>query len=75
MNKFGYCENLINSYKNKMEAWKGKWLSSARRLLVIKVVLSAILVYSMACLKLPKAVKDELILILRRFFRSDTSEQ
>lgn len=44
INKKSYWENLINCYKNKMETWKGKWITSTCRILMLKSILSAILI-------------------------------
>lgn len=72
INKKCYWENLINSKKIKIGTWKGKWVSSTGRILMVKSVLSTILVYSMSCLKLPKAVEETLNQVFRKLFWSGT---
>lgn len=47
-----YWKHLIDKCKSKLAIWKGKWLSFASKLTMIKSVLSAIPVFSMACLRL-----------------------
>lgn len=74
-NKINYWEKLVSRCKSKLENWKGKWLSSARRLTMIKYVLSSMLIFSMACLKIPKAMEEDLIQIMRNFFRNGVGEQ
>jgi hypothetical protein len=45
---------LIDKVSNKLSGWKASLLSKACRLVLVKVVLSSILVYSMLALNLPK---------------------
>lgn len=62
-----YWKHLIEKYKAKLETWKGKWLSSTGRLMMVKSVLFALLVFSMTCLRLPSNIEEDLIKIMRNF--------
>lgn len=58
-----------------MGSWKGKWLSFIAKLLMIESVLSVLFVYTISCLKIPKATEEESIKIMRRFFWNGTKDQ
>ncbi|XP_059068362.1 uncharacterized protein LOC131858900 [Cryptomeria japonica] len=74
-NKTCYWTHLIEKCKARLENWKGEWLSSIGKLTMIKSVLSAILVFSMACMKLPVAMEDELITIMKIFLWNGSNDK
>ncbi|XP_059064795.1 uncharacterized protein LOC131066016 [Cryptomeria japonica] len=49
-------KGLLDGCKAKMEVWKSKWLSLAGRLLMLKLVVSAMSIFPMACFKLPGSI-------------------
>ncbi|XP_057840916.1 uncharacterized protein LOC131050447 [Cryptomeria japonica] len=49
-------KGLLDGCKAKMEGWKSKWLSLAGRILMLKSVVSAMLIFPMACFKLPGSI-------------------
>lgn len=56
----------------KLQGWKEKVLSPARKDVLIKLVLQAIPTYAMQCFLLPKRVCDELDAMIRKFsYRKD----
>lgn len=58
---------LLNRVKDKLASWKSRTLSLAGRLTLIKVVNSAIPIYSMQTAKLPASICDSLDRINREF--------
>lgn len=74
INKVSYWESLLNNCRKRLGGWKGKWLTSVGRLMMLKMVLSTILIYFMACLKLPASIEDSIVQLMRRFFWSGTGE-
>lgn len=74
INKKFYWESLIKNCKKRMKMWKGKWVTSEGRILMFKVVLFAILIYSISCMKIPKAVEDILNQIFQRFFLNGSND-
>lgn len=63
-------KGLAEKCLRKMEGWKGKWLSSARRILMLKSVVSTVPIFSMMCLKIPKKVINSVEKKMRKFFWS-----
>lgn len=59
---------LSEKVEAKLQAWKGRLLSPAGRLILVKSVLMSIPVYFMGKVKLPKKVTDGLTGTIRRFF-------
>ena len=49
-------KELIDSCIKRLDGWKGKWLSFARRIFLLQTVILAIPTYSMSCLKIPMEV-------------------
>ena len=52
----------------KLQGWKEKLLSQARREVLIKAVIQAIPTYTMSCFKLPKGLVRELKSLIRKFW-------
>ena len=55
-NKSEFWDSLIEKCQRKMEGWKGRWLSSAGRILMLQTVILAMPVFSMMCMGIPKKV-------------------
>lgn len=64
--------NTFNEIKeklyNKLAGWKEKLLSKAGKEVLIKAVAQAIPTYTMSCFKLPDALCEELISMIRNFW-------
>lgn len=56
----GFWDSLISKFRNKLASWKGKWLSSAGRLVMIKSVLSGLPIFWLGFLWIPVKVKHQL---------------
>lgn len=51
-------KNLVDSCIQRMDGWKRKWMTLVGRIMMLKMVISAILLFSMMCLQiLQKVVK------------------
>lgn len=59
---------LYEKFESKLQAWKGRLLSLAGRLVLIRSVLMSILIYFMATTKTPKKVINGITGTIRRFF-------
>ena len=70
-NKAELWDTLIEKCQKKMEGWKGRWLSSVGRILMLQTVISAMPIFSMTCLDLPKKVICILEHKMRNFFGMD----
>ncbi|XP_057815844.1 uncharacterized protein LOC131029396 [Cryptomeria japonica] len=68
-------KGLLDDCKEKMEGWKSKWLTSAGRLLMLKTVVSAMLIFPMACFKLPSLVIKNMQQKMREFLWNGNQEQ
>lgn len=66
-NKCSQFKVICERVKHRLEGWQMRSLSQARRLVLIKLVTSAIPVYSMAQFLLPKAISDRLDGMRKRF--------
>ncbi|GKV33811.1 hypothetical protein SLEP1_g42265 [Rubroshorea leprosula] len=60
-------EPMVNKFRAKLAVWKATTLSFGGRLTLLKLVLSALPIFYMSLLLLPKFVRAELISIQRRF--------
>jgi hypothetical protein len=60
-------DDTFKACKIKSEAWKGRWLTLLGRIMMIKVVLSAIPIYMMSCLQLMKKSKYNIEEFLKTF--------
>ena len=61
---------LLDSVRKRLCRWKGKWLSFAGRLVLIKHVLASILVHSFLALPAPRSILKELDKLMRNFLWS-----
>ena len=62
------CWNgVLEKVQSKLSRWKGRCLSMAGRICLIKFVLSSILLFFMSLFKLPSVVADKLVRIQRNF--------
>ena len=59
---------IINRIERKLSAWKMKILSKARRLVLIKSVLSSLPLYLLGLFKMPSEVAKKMISLQRKFF-------
>ena len=62
-----FWQPMIDKVRNRLSSWKGKLLSMAGRVCLIKSVLSALPLYYLSFFKAPKSVCKELIKIQRNF--------
>jgi len=62
-----FWEPVLNKLKSRLSVWKGRFLSMAGRLCLIKSVLSAIPLYYLSLFKAPEVVCKSIIRIQRRF--------
>lgn len=61
---------LLDSVRKRLCGWKGKWLSFAGRLVLIKHVLASILVHCFLALPVPRSILKELDKLMRNFLWS-----
>ena len=73
-NKAELWNNLIEKCQKNMEGWRGKWLSLARQILMLQTVISAMLVFAMMCLDIPKKVVHILEQKMRIFSWNGSNE-
>lgn len=66
-NRQGY-DFLIEKFQGRLQAWKGRLLSPAARVVLIKAVLQSLPIYYMATSKIPASVINEINSIVKRFF-------
>lgn len=66
---------LLIKINQRLSSWKGRWLSWAGRLTLIKSVLAALPIYMMSCLPLLGSINDKCSQKLRQFFLQGTSDQ
>ena len=59
----------------KMQGWKGKLLSRARKEILIKVVAQSIPTYTMGVFQLPRKLCDELDAMCARFWWGQVGEK
>lgn len=65
---------ILDKVRRKLASWKGKCLSFAGRVIVIKSVISAIPTYAMQSTKLPNTLVEAIEKEARRFLWGDTDE-
>lgn len=65
---------IIERFFNQLNSWKGKLLSQAGRVVLIKSTLQSLHVYYMATTRLPTKVLHALTDLMRRFFWSKKEE-
>jgi hypothetical protein len=59
---------VINRFEKRLSNWKGKFLSSGGRLMLINSVLSSLPISMMSFFKIPVGVLEKLDVIRSRFF-------
>jgi len=62
-----FWEPVLNKLKSRLSVWKGRFLSMAGRVCLIKFVLSAVPLYYLSLFKAPDVVCKSIIGIQRRF--------
>ena len=62
-----FWDKVIEKIRKKLDMWKGKFLSMAGRICMLKSVLSSIPLFYMPFYKIPKLVVDTIKKILRKF--------
>lgn len=61
-------DSIVDKFSSRLQSWKGKLLSPAGRVVLIKSVLQSLPIYTMATTKLPVGVLKALTAQIRRFF-------
>jgi hypothetical protein len=59
--------DIISKLKSKIAAWGGFWLTNAGKLILIKSQLAALPIYQSAFLLAPRAVTDQIKMLIRDF--------
>jgi hypothetical protein len=62
------CSVVEERFQKKLSSWKGKLLSSGRRLVLINSVLSSLPMFMMSFFRIPKGVLEKLNYYRSRFF-------
>ena len=65
---------LVGKVEKRLSVWSHKWLSRAGRLVLVKVVLEAILVYWMSLSWIPKGILERIRRVCFRFLWSGKKE-
>ncbi|XP_059071301.1 uncharacterized protein LOC131865388 [Cryptomeria japonica] len=73
--KLDMWKGLLDGCKAKMEGWKSKWLSLAGRILMLKIVVSAMPIFPMACFKLPASIIKNMQQKMRKFLWNGNQDQ
>ncbi|XP_059064784.1 uncharacterized protein LOC131856859 [Cryptomeria japonica] len=68
-------KGLLDGCKAKMEGWKSKWLTLVGRILILKSVISAMPIFSMACFKLPGTIIKNIQQKMRKFLWNNKQDQ
>ncbi|XP_012842530.1 PREDICTED: uncharacterized protein LOC105962752 [Erythranthe guttata] len=68
--KAEFFEYLVTQIRGKLQGWKGKFLSFAGKITLLKAVLSSIPIYSLACSKVPISVITRLEQLMAAFLWS-----
>lgn len=68
-------KGLLDGCKEKMEGWKSKWLMLASRILILKSVISAMQIFSMAWFKLPGMIIKNIQQKMRKFLWNSKQDQ
>ncbi|XP_050212856.1 uncharacterized protein LOC126664492 [Mercurialis annua] len=72
--KAGLWEPIVNNFTSQLATWKGKLLSPAGRLVLIKSVLSSLPVYYLCSFSIPQSVINTLERYMRRFLWSGSGD-
>jgi len=62
-----FWEPVLGKFKSRLNVWKGRFLSMAGRICLIKSVITAIPLYYLSLFKAPESVYKRIISIQRRF--------
>ena len=62
-----FWDEVVGRMKTSLSRWKFRFLSLARRICLIKSVLSSILLFYLSLFKMSEAVANELVKIQRNF--------
>ena len=65
---------ILSKLNTKIGGWKDKWLTKAGKVIKIRAVLSALPLYPLSCLPLPKSINNKLEAKLRNFLWRDCEE-
>lgn len=75
-------KSKVNTFKEiqekiskRMMGWKKKFISKARREVLIKTVAQVIPTYSMSLFKLPKSIYDNINSLLEKYWRVQDHEE
>jgi hypothetical protein len=66
-NKSSLWTKIISKFKEKISAWGGQWLTNARKLTLIKSVLSSLPIYQASFLLAPKEITTQITKMIRDF--------
>ena len=73
-NKGASFNNIKEGVWNKSKGWKEK-LSQARREILLKIVVQAILTFAMSCFKLPVGLCRDIEAMIRKFWQGQQGDQ
>jgi len=62
-----FWANVLERMKSRLGRWKGRFLSLARRVCLIKFVLSSIPIFYVSLFKFPSSVLKEIVKLQRKF--------
>lgn len=71
----GIWNSLFERFKERLSSWKNRWLSWARRLTMLKYVISTLPIYMMSCLPLSVGNNKSLNRVMKDFFWKGNSDQ
>lgn len=66
---------ILSKLDSKIGGWKDKWLTRAGKIMKIRAVLSALPLYPISCLPLPKSINNKLEGKLRNFLWKNREEE
>ena len=65
---------MLNRIKNRLGMWKGRYISMAGRICLIKSILSSIPLFYLSLLKLPSTMLKKIVCLQRNFLWGSGSE-
>jgi len=65
--RMAFWDGMVDRLKRRLSRWKGRFLSLARRICLIKSVMSSIPLFYLSLFKIPVMVANELVEIQRNF--------
>lgn len=66
-NKLSMWKEVISKINSKIIAWGGQWLTNARKLILIKSVLSSLPIYQASFLLAPKKITEKISRLIKDF--------